>query len=132
MEEGVAVGHPVLLVVHGTPDSLLVCGIPRIHGQTLPLLRLHQPVDLSVVGGADAAKSSASGFAESLHGNTCRFFCSSIPGVEGAEQEDNQSHDALSVPPLRFPWGLSGSGSRWWSGTRMLDQTQQTGVTPLI
>lgn len=23
-----------------------------------------------------------------------------IPGVKGTEQEDNQSHDSLSVPPL--------------------------------
>lgn len=60
VEEGVVVGHSLLLVVHGTPNPPLVWGVIHIHGQTLPLLRLHQPVDLSVVGGADAAERTAS------------------------------------------------------------------------
>lgn len=55
---------------------------------------------------------------------------SKIPGVKSTEQENDQSHDALCVPPLDVSRGCSrDSRSWWWSWTGGLDQTQQTGVT---
>lgn len=57
MEEGVAVGDSLLLVVHGPSYSVLPCRVLGSDGQTLVLLRLHQPVHLGVVGGADTVNT---------------------------------------------------------------------------
>ena len=56
VEEGVAVGHGLLFVVHGAAHSVLPGARVVVGGQTLTLLRLHQLVHLRVVGGADAAE----------------------------------------------------------------------------
>lgn len=47
-----------------------------------------------------------------------------IPCIESAEEEDDQTHNALSIPPLHLSWvsgGLRGADVR--------HQTQQAGVT---
>ena len=54
MKEGVAVGDPVLLVVHSPSHSVLPVRGLEVGGQTLDFLGLHQLVHLGVVGGADA------------------------------------------------------------------------------
>lgn len=60
MEEGVVVGHAILLVVVGTAQ-------PTLHGRRLAacpgcaFLRQHQLVDLRMVRGADAAGRGRAG-----------------------------------------------------------------------
>lgn len=49
-----------------------------------------------------------------------------LPGVKSAEEEDDQSHNALGVPPLDV-WA-GGRRDRCWGGAAGLDQTQQAGV----
>lgn len=52
-----------------------------------------------------------------------------LPGVESTEEEDDQTYDALSVPPLHV---ISSAVSRGLSGAGVWHQTQQTGVAPTI
>ena len=47
-----------------------------------------------------------------------------LPCIQSAEEEDDQSHNALRVPPLNFPRSNSGAG-RGSAG----DETQKTWVT---
>ena len=56
VEEGVAVGDPVLFVVHGTSDPALTVGGLVVCSQSLALLCLHQLVYLCVVGRTDAVE----------------------------------------------------------------------------
>lgn len=53
-----------------------------------------------------------------------------LPSVKSAEEEDNQSHNALGVPPLDV-WG-GGRRDRRRGGAAGLDQTQQAGVAPTV
>lgn len=48
------------------------------------------------------------------------------PGVESAEEEDDQTNNALSIPPLHMSLGAV---TRWFSGVDMRHETQQAGVT---
>lgn len=49
-----------------------------------------------------------------------------VPGIEGAEEEDDQANDALGVPPLHHP----GAAVSWCLGAADIGhQTQQAGVT---
>lgn len=51
--------------------------------------------------------------------------CNFIPGVESAEEEDDQSYDALCIPPLDpLPWGRCRC-----RGGSVVYQIQQAGVT---
>lgn len=52
VEEGVVVGDPILLVVHG-PSCPVLLHRGHVGRQTLAVFRLHQPVHLGVVGRAD-------------------------------------------------------------------------------
>lgn len=52
---------------------------------------------------------------------------SSLPGVESAEEEDDQAHDALGVPPLHRR--SLGGRNRRRRGSARLHQAQQAGVT---
>lgn len=36
-----------------------------------------------------------------------------LPGIESAEEEDDQTNNALSIPPLHRSWGAV---TRWLSG----------------
>lgn len=49
-----------------------------------------------------------------------------VPGIKGAEEEDNQSHNALSIPPLHHPRGACG---HCLSCADIGHQTEQTRVT---
>lgn len=49
-----------------------------------------------------------------------------LPGVKSAEEENDQTHDALSIPPLHSSRGaVTGGGG----GADVCHQTQQAGVT---
>lgn len=126
MEEGVAVGDGIFFVVHGPMDSvLLYCG--HSSGQTLAVLSLHQLVHLGVVGGADTEKdrnvrvhletqpemeSDVLKTVNLIH-NPLVNANNEVPGIKSTEQEDNQSHNALSVPPLDS-WGRGWRDWSWW------------------
>lgn len=58
VEEGVAVGHSLLFVVHSTSRSVVWGAGVVISGQIAGFLRLHELVHLSVVGGADAVENN--------------------------------------------------------------------------
>lgn len=54
------------------------------------------------------------------------FLLLNVPGIEGAEEEDDQANDALGVPPLHHPW----AAVSWCLGAADIGhQTQQAGVT---
>lgn len=53
VEKGIAVGDVVFLIVHGPAEAVLAHH--TLSGRAFALLRLHQPVYLSVAGGTDAA-----------------------------------------------------------------------------
>lgn len=59
VEEGVAVGHSIFLIVHSPSDSVLPRGGLFAGGQTLTFLSLHQSVHLSIVGRADAVMGNS-------------------------------------------------------------------------
>lgn len=54
------------------------------------------------------------------------FTVLNLPGVESAEEENNQTNNALSIPPLQLSWGAV---TRGFSGADVWHNTQQAGVT---
>lgn len=104
VEKGIAVGDTVLLVVHGPAYAVLTHH--SLSRGPFALLRLHQPVYLSVTGGTDAAGGteivSEPPTSERAYSRMILLLLI-VPGIEGAEEEDNQAHDALGVPPLHHP-----------------------------
>ena len=53
----------------------------------------------------------------------------SLPGIESTEEEDDQTNNALSIPPLHLSWGAV---TRRFSGADVRHETQQAGVTLAI
>lgn len=54
------------------------------------------------------------------------FVLLNVPGIKGAEEEDNQSHNALSIPPLHHPRRACRHGL---SCADIRHQAEQTRVT---
>ena len=54
MKERIAIGDPILFIIHHPPQAILAHF--ALHIRVLPFLCLHQPIHLSVAGGADTAR----------------------------------------------------------------------------
>lgn len=108
VEEGVAVGDSLLLIVHGSAYSIL-------SHYTLPsslssaLLRLHQLVYLGVAGRTDTKEDRKQHFHKNANNNQEQKVSSltvsallNLPRIECAEEEDDQTNNALGIPPLHL------------------------------
>lgn len=55
-----------------------------------------------------------------------KFVLLNVPGIKGAEEEDNQSHNALSIPPLHHPRRACRQGLRCADIRHQAEQTRVT------
>lgn len=105
VEKGVVVRDPLLLIVNGSEYAILSHN--TFSSWASALLCLHQLVYLGVAGWTDTRRQKEEGVKEKQeHHKTwqeweCGF---GLPGVESAEEEDDQTDNTLSIPPLHLLW----------------------------
>lgn len=127
VEKGIAVSDVVFLIIHGPAEAIFAHH--TLSGRPFAFFCLHQPVDLGITGWTDATGVKEAAYKTIAWEQVCTRRISillNVPGIEGAEKEDDQANDALSVPPLHHPR----AAVTWCLGAADVGhKTQQAGVT---
>lgn len=108
VEKGIAVSDSVLLIVHGSAYAVL--SHHTLSSCPTAFLCLHQLVYLGVTGRTDTGEETESVQKYKYYktGHQISFVLVlalvNIPSIESAEKEDDQTNNALSIPPLHCSW----------------------------
>lgn len=106
VETGVAVSDFLLLIVHGPAYAVL--SHHTLSNCPSTLLGLHQLVYLGITGRTDTREGTERASVQKYKSNKTGHRIAlvmdlarpNLPGIESAEEEDDQTNNALSVPPL--------------------------------
>lgn len=128
VEERVAVSDSLLLIVDWSPHAVFSHVI--FHSRPRAPLRLHQLVYLGVAGWTNATRQKQAVQEKNKSQILLIIFhVKNLPGIKSAEEEDDQTHNPLSVPPLHLSRAFL---TRLIAGADIWDKAQQTGITPAI